>query len=150
MTMTTISSKNCVSRCSHLVAEANEERRMFVLMEAVLSNSPLVLGTLIAHLEKAGHVMADMAGRTDKTGRTLLTVAVRMRSLEMAIILAGKDGRAVNVKDETGDAPLHVAVRLGAPDIVSALLEIETCSPNVVSKEGQSPLHIAVSNDANW
>ena len=33
---------------------------MFILMEAVLSNSPLVLGTLIAHLEKAGHVMADM------------------------------------------------------------------------------------------
>ena len=84
--------KSIRNRYIQLVDGVNHERHMFLMMEAVLSNSPLVLSTLTAHLETAGHLMSDMSGVTDRTGRTLLTVAVRIRSMEMVIILAGREG----------------------------------------------------------
>ena len=141
-------SKNSINRCSQLVEGANQERLLFLLMEAVLSNSPPVLETLITHLELAGHLMVDIVDMMDRTGRTLLSVAVKIRSREMVILLAGKEGRAVNLVDKTGDAPLHVAVRLGAPEIVQALLKTDTCNPNIVNSQGQYPLHIAVTHNS--
>ena len=134
------------NRCKELLEGSDDERRIFLMMEAVLASSPLVLGTLITHMELAGYLLENMVGMTDRTGRSLLTVAVRMRSLEMVMMLAEKNSGGVNLADKTGDAPLHVAVRLGAADIVQVLLERETCNPNIVNRQGQAPLHLAVTH----
>lgn len=109
----------------------------------------LIRSGSIESIEALSHLWDGIRERTDKTGETLLHIALTRGDKDVITrLLQSRAADQVNALDSTGTSPFHIAIRQGHFDAVEKMIAVgaDLSMPNGT---GYTPIAIAVSDGQN-